>query len=149
MEKLNKTLEDYLRKITPYNNWPNGVEASLDNAEFEELVQVNTYLSDLESLGFLRLSSEKDGLYRRSGGRVVTIPAYFSLTSKGETYFTEIEKQEQSNRRKELRDRWWQVATIIISVLLSAVVGLATQSMRQSDQNDESPEVVNTERHDA
>lgn len=130
MDKLNKTLEDFLKKITPNNNARAGIECLLDYGTFEEIVQVNTYLADLEEKGFLRLPSIPDGIRRTKHGEAIGVPYYFTLTSKGETYFAEIEKQEKAEKLKKWSDRAWQLATIFFSVTLSAAVSFAISALR-------------------
>ena len=87
---------------------------------------ISTYLEELKEAGLVVLPGTYEGISRRSPQKRVTVslPEWFSLTSKGEGYFEEVRKSEREERKKRWSDRRWQLLTIVVSVLLSAVVSL-------------------------
>lgn len=126
MNRLNGRLEAFLKKIAPYSDIPCGPECLLEGDSFEEVLRISTYLEELKEAGLVVLPGTYEGISRRSPQKRVTVslPEWFSLTSKGEGYFEEVRKSEREERKKRWSDRRWQLLTIVVSVLLSAVVSL-------------------------
>lgn len=135
MEKLNSNLEDFLREITPYASRSHPfVAAFYDRYSFTELLKKSAYVDELKTLGMIKATNETDPVVCNvTMHGSVEFPDFFTLTSKGESYFAETEKQEKAASAKERRDRRWQIITILVSVVLSIVLSTVVSCATKSD----------------
>lgn len=108
MEKINEALEDFLREIAPYASkaYP-FITAFNDKYMYTDLVQKRTYLRELVALGFVDTTKETTSVFSSIDHTAsVEFPDFFTLTSKGKTYFDEITKQyqlEEDAKKKQWR----------------------------------------------
>lgn len=130
MDKTNEALEDFLREITPYSGRSYGLTLAFSNKyTYDELVKKRTFLRELDSLGFLYATKETAPVASTIDfTAVVESPDYFSLTSKGETYFDEIAKQEEAETLSRKRQWSHDIAVALISGGLGFLGGIAGAS---------------------
>ncbi|RNL44759.1 hypothetical protein [Paraeggerthella hongkongensis] len=127
MEKMNESLEGFLREITPYSGRPFPFSVAFaDKYSYDELVKKRTFIQELEAIGMLK-TTEGTAPVASTIDRYATVefPDYFTLTSQGETYFNEIEKRERLET--EARKLQWRhdIAVALISGGLGFLGGIA------------------------